>query len=121
MTKKVDPNETLEAREKRLKTRREYTERNRAVIRERRKHYRLVNDFGISLAEYQRLLAAQKGLCQICGQPNNRVERTLAVDHNHITGKLRGLLCDRCNLGLGHFNYNKELLKKAVDYLETHD
>ena len=57
----------------------------------------------------------QMGVCAICGydQPD---DRDLAIDHDHITGTVRGLLCTRCNMGLGYFS-SIELLKAAADYL----
>jgi hypothetical protein len=64
----------------------------------------------------------QNGLCYICQSDNNG--RLLAVDHDHITGNIRHLLCINCNLGLGNFKDNQELLIKAVLYLkefEIHD
>jgi len=59
---------------------------------------------------------AHNGLCDVCGRPptGNR----LSIDHNHVTGELRGLLCINCNTGLGMFKDNPELLLLAVDYLD---
>lgn len=53
--------------------------------------------------------------CAICGKPPRA---RLQIDHNHKTGKYRGLLCDNCNIGLGHFKDSPELLRKAIDYLK---
>ena len=67
----------------------------------------------IPVAEYERLLAQQDSKCGICS-------RELApphIDHDHKTGKLRGLLCFNCNVGLGHFQDSPELLAKAMAYL----
>jgi hypothetical protein len=74
---------------------------------------------GISEALYQNVFDEQDGLCAICGdQPS---KRALAVDHDHITGKIRGLLCDQCNTALGKFKDSPELLLKAIAYLQkTH-
>lgn len=67
--------------------------------------------FGLSFAEQERL----KGkLCGICGN------RGTHIDHDHVTGKFRDVLCNTCNAGLGMFHDNLELLKKAVTYLEFH-
>jgi hypothetical protein len=67
----------------------------------------------------------QEGLCAICGKPEtaqgkHSVVKSLAVDHDHETGEIRGLLCSRCNNGIGHFGDNVELMKKAIEYLEKH-
>lgn len=74
------------------------------------------------------MVERQKGLCAICEQPekgtNGRWGKKtlqLAVDHNHETSKVRGLLCRRCNQGLGKFEDNPELLEKAASYLKNED
>lgn len=79
----------------------------------RERHLR--NTFGITVAEYDKMLKAQDGRCAICG----RVPRTrrLAVDHSHTTGTVLGLLCSRCNRGLGPFEHNTEVLKRAIMYM----
>jgi hypothetical protein len=55
--------------------------------------------------------------CAICG----RSDVDLSVDHDHKTGRVRGLLCSRCNLTLGHFDDNAELFRNVVNYLNYHD
>ena len=77
---------------------------------------RLVKEFNLTSSDYASLLRKQSGLCAICHQPDPRQIR-LAVDHDHATGKVRGLLCYPCNLGLGCFHDNPEFLKKAISYL----
>ena len=79
-------------------------------------------NYNISLNDYNNLLENQKEVCAICGNKETRkTQKRLSVDHDHITGKVRGLLCYNCNLGLGHFKDNPELLKKASSYLVFHD
>ena len=68
----------------------------------------------ISLEDYEKMFDEQKGLCLIC---ETSYVKALAVDHDHITGKVRGLLCGQCNLGLGNFKDNETLLSRAVEYL----
>ena len=70
--------------------------------------------------EYNRLLEEQNNICAIC-EGVNKDGKQLFVDHNHRTGKIRGVLCRKCNMGLGYFNDNKELLIKAVKYLSSRD
>lgn len=81
--------------------------------------------YGITLAEYDSLSLRQNGACAICGgiSKRRRIElfRSLSVDHDHETGRVRGLLCDRCNLGLGQFRHSTELLTLAMMYLEEQD
>ncbi len=70
--------------------------------------------YGISLAEFDRLLAEQDGACAICGRTS---DETLCVDHCHQTHKIRGLLCRRCNAGLGCYDDDSEFMSKAAAYL----
>lgn len=78
--------------------------------------------YGISVEEYQRLFDEQNGVCAICGQPETKIYKgtmaRLAVDHDHETGTIRGLLCNGCNTGLGHFKDNPKLLEGAINYLK---
>lgn len=74
--------------------------------------------YGITDAEYDRLLESQGGRCAICrGLPYGRGKR-LHVDHNHETKMVRGLLCTGCNAGLGRFKDQPAVLRRAADYLE---
>lgn len=75
--------------------------------------------YGITDDEYQQRLKEQNNLCAICGTDTpGRQHSSFHVDHCHVTGKVRGLLCDKCNRGLGFFNDNPEALRNAADYLE---
>lgn len=81
--------------------------------------------FGISLDDYKKMLEKQEGKCAICGVTENntigeRKDWSFAVDHDHETGKIRGLLCNNCNRGLGLLKDNIELLRKAASYVEEH-
>lgn len=75
-------------------------------------HYK--KKFGISLEEYNEMYSSQGGVCAICSL---KEDKQLAVDHDHITGKVRGLLCFRCNSSIGKFEDSSELLRKAANYL----
>ena len=85
-----------------------------------RKAANLMRLYKLSLEEYEQMLKDQNGKCAICGRPVADFERGLAVDHDHETGKVRGLICPNCNRGLGGFFDNLDLLKGAVEYLEKH-
>lgn len=87
----------------------------------RRKH--LLKSYGLTVEEYASLLDLQGGVCAVCGK--EETERTkgslrrLCVDHDHLTGAVRGLLCNSCNTALGKFNDDRALLVAAVKYLEA--
>ena len=70
--------------------------------------------------EYYEMLSRQMSGCSICGKTIIENGKLLAVDHDHKTGKIRELLCTKCNLLIGLGNDDPELLKKAVDYLYKH-
>ena len=74
--------------------------------------------YGITLERYDEMLVSQNGGCAICKEktPGGRT-KNFAVDHCHTTGKVRGLLCTKCNRGLGLFNDRSDLLKLATTYL----
>lgn len=78
-----------------------------------------VKKYGIDWKEYQNMWKAQGGVCRICGENNER-EGILHVDHDHITGKIRALLCKHCNQMLGHARDNVRILRRAVRYLELY-
>lgn len=72
----------------------------------------------MSFAEKEKLRCYQYERCAICGVPEKELTRKLHTDHNHETGKIRGLLCANCNHGIGNFKDNIRLLFLAVEYLE---
>jgi Autographiviridae endonuclease VII len=72
--------------------------------------------YGLTLDDYQTMLAAQAGGCAICGAPPSEGQ-SLHVDHDHDTGAVRGLLCFTCNAGIGMFDHDIDLLSAAVAYL----
>jgi acetyltransferase-like isoleucine patch superfamily enzyme len=82
----------------------------------------LLRDFGILLSEYNELFEKQKGCCAICGIHQNIInpKKSLGVDHDHRTGKIRGLLCDRCNRAIGLLNDNINSINSAEKYLTEH-
>jgi hypothetical protein len=77
--------------------------------------------YGITSLDYQELLTEQNNRCAICGVDKCPTGKRFAVDHDHKTNLIRGLLCKQCNNGLGHFNDDPELLVKAVVYLRSHN
>lgn len=88
--------------------------------------WRFKKKFGITTADYERMFAEQSGLCAICERPPTRISRKqgkvmdLAVDHDHDTGEVRGLLCTDCNTVLGLMNDSPDRLWAAISYLNRH-
>lgn len=76
----------------------------------------LIKKYGITSAEYENLLKGQGGGCALCGAVHEK-NRKLMVDHNHNTKKVRGILCSKCNTGVGLLGDNLEGLMRAVEYL----
>lgn len=112
-----------------------YYEKHREQIIVRTKKYykenldkvrnrKLINAYGITLIEYESLLKKQKGVCAICKTKGVKIDnRTglqmrLAVDHDHKTGKVRGLLCCKCNLLLGGLSEDSKLMIKIIKYIK---
>ncbi|KKN10422.1 hypothetical protein LCGC14_1036850 [marine sediment metagenome] len=77
--------------------------------------------YGISLEQYRAIFTKQNGACSICGLPetkrNNGKPRRLSVDHCHTTNKIRGLLCNKCNLAIGNFEDDIDVMASAISYL----
>ena len=111
-----------------LKNRERYLKNSKKTYEENKEKYRDLayqKKFGITLEDYDTLFELQKGVCKLCNCPETKVNRKstglikrLAVDHCHTTGKVRGLLCQDCNVGIGSFKDNVEVLQKAIDYLK---
>ncbi len=76
---------------------------------------RVLNLYGLTAEEYEAMRVAQGGSCAICG--TNRSSKPLVVDHDHVTGEVRGLLCDHCNVALGRLQDNADLFLSAAAYL----
>jgi hypothetical protein len=86
---------------------------------------KFLSNYGITLAQYQEMLASQEEKCAICEERETSVDRagtlkSLAVDHCHNTGKVRGLLCSRCNTTIGKLEESPQLLRAMFDYLHKH-
>lgn len=121
-------------REDRASYHRKWYKKNKARIRKIARVYarqhpekntssRLKTVFGITLDEYNDMLKSQDERCAICGRhytEASRDKRRLAVDHDHKTGRIRGLLCTNCNGAIGRFSDSVELMSKAIEYLNLH-
>lgn len=74
----------------------------------------LKRKFSMSLDDYSKLFNSQLGVCKVCLKPS---DKTLHVDHNHLTGEIRGLLCQRCNHTIGLLEEDPDLVMKMYEYL----
>lgn len=110
--------------------RRRHVDKRRAYDRNRPRRSNPLTDrarelrkFGLTLESYDILLESQGGVCAVCQRPERKarlgVVMAIAVDHDHDSGVVRGLLCNACNLGLGKFEDDPARLRAAADYLEA--
>ena len=99
-----------------------YYDSNKELHNKRASENRLLRTLGISQEEYDSLMLKHDGRCDICGttEPGGP-HKKFNLDHDHSTGKIRGVLCRRCNTSLGQFEDSVSLMKKAIKYLEDHD
>lgn len=97
---------------------------NPSRVKLNNKKTKLKKLFGLSYDEYLHLKNTQNNLCLVCNMPESDIDkrtmlpRELSVDHCHTTGKVRGLLCKTCNLGLGYFKDSPQLLERALLYIK---
>jgi hypothetical protein len=82
------------------------------------KAYNLAKKYGLTLEQHRAVYLSQNGCCAACGIPTAYNE--VHTDHDHKTGKVRGLLCGSCNKGLGLFNDSIEILKRVIKYLRSY-
>jgi hypothetical protein len=93
------------------------SKRERTRRARRSKHNtHLKKSYGITIEDYDRILEDQGGTCAICGGGTSK--RHFAVDHNHRNGRVRGLLCARCNTALARFMDNITTVRRAVRYMK---
>jgi hypothetical protein len=81
----------------------------------------LKRKFGITAEQYAGMLVAQGGACAICETKDTRPWKYFVVDHDHATGRVRGLLCPACNTCIGQARDDSNILREAAHYLEAHE
>ena len=74
-----------------------------------------VRRYGLTVGQYRDMIERQHGLCGICAKPLDRID----IDHDHTTGRVRGLLCHACNIGVGAFQDDPVILMRAIQYLQV--
>ena len=92
------------------------TYKNKKYSPERQRRYKEKCLYGLKSGQYEEMYADQKGACKICEKNFDR----LYIDHDHISGNVRGLLCHSCNVALGHLGDNINYLTNAITYLNEH-
>lgn len=92
---------------------------NRLTNKQNKQQWARFKKYNITKVDFDIMLTAQRGKCKICPKLHKEVRNGLVVDHDHKTGKVRGLLCDSCNRGLGFFFDSEESLNNAANYLKS--
>jgi hypothetical protein len=106
---------TPEQRERKKANAQRFVFRERVKVRRRRELH------GVTQAEFELLVAAQDGRCAICQHTETQEHRALVIDHHHESGRVRGLICSRCNKALGGFRDDPAILLAAAEYLTHQD
>lgn len=117
-----------QCKECRAANQRSYVSNNQAVVQQRNREWQqrtgytrrrhLQEYFGITPEQYDEMLESQGGVCAICRkEPVARDGRSAPLDHDHVTGQIRGILCTNCNVGIAQFDDNPDLLGAAIAYL----
>jgi len=100
----------------------EYRRNNKDIVKQRRRKNYLNSAYGLSTTELDNLLLAQNNRCAICNEPLDlQNSKNVHIDHDHKTGKIRGILCQKCNLAIGLLRDNPEYTKRATEYLERNN
>lgn len=94
--------------------------RRKPPIQPTARDYRRLKFLGVTANQFRDLYDLQNGLCGVCNEKMGYLAKETCIDHDHKTGLVRGILCQRCNLGLGHMRDNVGLLCSAIMYLEKH-
>lgn len=101
-----------------------YRKKNTKALSDSRRKANYKHKYGVTTDQVDQMVADQSNKCAICGEEgfkmSNKVKHKLVLDHCHTSGKVRGMLCNNCNRGLGLFQDNTEYLKNAITYLEIH-
>ncbi len=108
-------------KEDKLQRAKKYREQNRDEVNHRIRNSNYKKLYGITIEDFDRMYNEQNGCCAICKRHSTNFKKRLCVDHNHITGKARQLLCDDCNQAIGRFQENIEIMQEAINYIRKHN
>lgn len=90
---------------------------NSPAWNDRQRNYKYKSNYGINIEIYNELFNKQNGCCAICKKHQIEFKKHLHVDHDHITGKVRGLLCHNCNLAIGRLQDSPVIIASALEYV----
>ncbi len=90
---------------------------NEDISKVQAQDWRLKTTYGINIETYNKMFNDQNGCCKICKIHQTDLNKNLAVDHSHTTGKVRGLLCHKCNMGIGLLQEDITILAESIKYL----
>lgn len=94
---------------------------NKLIYAATKRRHNLKAKYGLDEGAYQRMVRMQRGRCAICrGNDPKRPDGKWAVDHDHVTGQVRGLLCSKCNTGIGQLRDDPEIIAAAARYVRKH-
>lgn len=107
----------LENKERSKEANKQWKLKNVEYTKQYMRKYSILKRYGMTWKQYSKLLEDQKQCCAICSVSQESLSYKFHVDHNHVTGKIRGLLCSKCNVALGQLNEDINLFNKAINYL----
>lgn len=108
-------------RDKHNQNLRDWRKNNREKDRAYSRKAKIKSKYNLSIESYNNMLAQQNHSCAICGISQDDLKVNLFIDHNHNTGKVRQLLCNKCNSLLGYSLEREDILLKAIEYLRKHN
>ena len=114
------PVEIRKSRQMKSEAQKRYREKNLEKTKQVSREGHIRRKFGITINDYDSMLNSQNKVCAICKEKCN-TGNNLAVDHNHKTGRIRGLLCKNCNTSIGLLKENVEILENAIIYLSFYE
>jgi DNA repair exonuclease SbcCD ATPase subunit len=97
----------------------EYREREAARRKLTQRKTGIKYRYGLTIEDFFNLYKAQDGACPICGEPLNQESKTTVVDHDHVTGKIRGVVHHKCNTAIGYVERFRDRLQAILEYLDA--
>lgn len=111
----------MENKEKNKPKKKQWEENNKEKNKEVKRKSYLKRKYGLSIEDYNDMFVKQKGCCAICGRHQSKIKGILNVDHDHLTGCIRGLLCTKCNSFIGYIYEDPKVLHKIVNYFDEYN